>query len=111
MDPMNAGALPGDARGAVLPPPAGILASRIALEFGSTEEFARTLDRALARGGDGGATIVALLDRGDISIHIPREDGPSWNTVPLIHLHRGDQPTAAEWAQANAILEKLERYR
>ena len=95
----------------VLPPTAGIIAMRIGLEFGSPNEFASLLDHALVRGGDGGATVVALLDRGDLGIHIPREDGPCWNSVPLVHLHHGDQPSGAEWATANAILEKLERYR
>ena len=109
--PQSAGVLPAEARGAVLPPEHGLIAMRIGLEFGSPAEFARTLDRALARGGDRGVTIVAVLDRGDLAIHIPREDGPSWNTVPLVHLHRGETPSAAEWATANLILEKLERFR
>ena len=100
-----------DAARGVLPPSAGLIAMRIGLEFGSAEEFASTLDRALARGGDRGATVVAMLDRGDLASHLPREDGPSWNTVPLVHLHRGDRPSGADWAAANAILEKLERYR
>lgn len=95
----------------VLPPTSGLIAMRIGLEFGSPTEFASTLERALARGGERGATVVALLDRGDLAIHIPREDGPSWNTVPLVHLQRGRQPSAEEWASANVILEKLERYR
>ena len=95
----------------VRPPGSGVIAMRIGLEFGPPEEFSRNLEHALARGGDRGATLVAYLDRGDMTIHIPREDGPCWNAVPLIHLHRGDQPTDAEWATANAILEKLERYR
>lgn len=99
-----------EARG-VLPPTAGLIAMRIGLEFGSPAEFASTLERALARGGERGATVVALLDRGDLAIHIPREDGPSWNTVPLVHLHRGTQPSGADWATANVVLEKLERYR
>jgi hypothetical protein len=98
-------------RDPILPPGSGLIAMRIGLEFGSPQEFARTMERALARGGDRGATIVAALDRGDLSIHIPREDGPSWNCVPLVHLHRGQQPAREEWATANAILEKLERYR
>jgi hypothetical protein len=95
----------------VLPPTSGLIAMRIGLEFGSPSEFASTLERALARGGERGATVVALLDRGDLAIHIPREDGPSWNTVPLVHLHRGEAPSAEEWAMANVILERLERYR
>ena len=84
---------------------------RIGPEFGPPDEFTRSLDRALARGGERGATVVAQLDSGDLAIHIPREDGPSWNTVPLVHLHRGDEPGPEAWATANAILEKLERYR
>lgn len=100
-----------DAPRGVMPPTAGLIAMRIGMEFGSAEAFASLLERALARGGDGGATVVALLDRGDLGIHIPREDGPSWNTVPLVHMHRGGEPSVAEWATANAILEKLERYR
>jgi hypothetical protein len=95
----------------VLPPTSGLIAMRIGLEFGSPADFASTLERALARGGERGATVVALLDRGDLSIHIPREDGPSWNTVPLVHLHRGGAPSEADWTTANVILEKLERYR
>jgi hypothetical protein len=95
----------------VLPPTSGLIAMRIGLEFGSATEFASTLERALARGGERGATVVAVLDRGDLAIHIPREDGPSWNTVPLVHLHRGADPSPEEWAGANVILEKLERYR
>lgn len=100
-----------DAPRGVTPPSAGLIAMRIGLEFGSAEDFSSTLERALVRGGDRGATVVAMLDRGDINIHIPREDGPSWNTVPLVHLHRGEQPDDQEWATANGILEKLERYR
>ena len=100
-----------DAPRGVMPPSAGLIAMRIGLEFGSAEDFSSTLERALARGGDRGATVVAMLDRGDISIHIPREDGPSWNTVPLVHLHRGEEPDDGDWAIANGILEKLERYR
>jgi hypothetical protein len=84
---------------------------RITAEYGSAEEFTDTLERALARGGERGATVVALLDRGDLAIDIPREDGPSWNTVPLVHVHRGQAPDPAQWAAANAVLEKLERYR
>ena len=100
-----------DERDRLLPPAAGLITMRISHEFGSLEEFARSLERALARGGERGATIVAALDRGDLGVHIPREDGPSWNNVPLIHLRRGDEPSADEWAAANAIIEKLERYR
>ena len=84
---------------------------RIGLEFGPPEEFAHNRDLALAKGGERGATLTALLDRGDMTIHIPREDGPCWNAVPLVHLHRGEQPSDEAWAIANAILEKLERYR
>ena len=93
------------------PPTSGLIAMRIGLEFGPPEEFAGALEKALARGGERGATIVAQLDRGDLAIHIPRVDGPSWNTVPLVHLERGGEPPADAWARANAILEKLERYR
>ena len=95
----------------VLPPTSGLIAMRIGQEFGPPDEFANALEHALARGGERGATVVALLDVGDLSIHIPRVDGPSWNTVPLVHLHRGDIPTGEDWSTANAILEKLERYR
>lgn len=93
------------------PPVAGLIAMRITAEYGSPDEFSQTLERALTRGGERGATVVALLDRGDLAIHIPREDGPSWNTVPLVHVHRGRAPEAGEWAAANVVLEKLERYR
>jgi len=92
-------------------PTSGLIAMRIGLEFGAPDEVAAALDHALARGGDRGATVVAMLDRGDLSVHIPREDGPCWNSVPLVHLQRGEQPPPEAWAQANAILEKLERYR
>lgn len=93
------------------PPTSGLIAMRIGQEFGPPGEFARSLERALERGGERGATLVALLDRGDLATHIPHVDGPSWNTVPLVHLHRGRQPSAEEWAVANAIVERLERYR
>ena len=94
-------------------PDVGLLPSRIGLEFGGAEAFVDSLVRAVIDGGSlgGGATLVALLDRGDLSIHIPRRDGPAWNVVPLLHLHPGEQPTDADWASANAILERLERYR
>jgi hypothetical protein len=95
----------------VEPPTTGLIAMRIAAEYGSADEFVQTVERALARGGERGATIVAVLDRGDLAIHIPREDGPSWNTVPLIQIYRGRPPRAEEWGAANAVLEKLERYR
>jgi hypothetical protein len=84
---------------------------RIGVEFGDPADFADSLDRALARGGDRGATLVAALDRGDMSIHLPRLDGPCWNSVPLFHLDPGGAPTEADWATTSGILEKLERYR
>jgi hypothetical protein len=84
---------------------------RLAIEVGPPEAFAEALQRALVRGGRGGATIVARLDSAEIAIHIPREDGPAWNCVPLVHLHAGEEASEADWAAANAILEKLERYR
>jgi hypothetical protein len=96
---------------ALKPPSSGLIAMRIGQEFGPPEEFAASLGRALERGGERGATIVAVLDRGDLAMHIPRVDGPSWNTVPLVHLHRGQQPSAEDWAVANAIVERMERYR
>jgi hypothetical protein len=96
---------------ALRPPGAGLAAMRIGLEFGGADAFAESLVRALVRGGDGGATLVATLDSGDLSIHIPRVDGPTWNTVPLLHLHRGEVPTTEDWATTSGILEKLERYR
>ena len=92
-------------------PSAGLAAMRIGLEFGSDADFADSFERALARGGEQGATLVAVLDRGDLSIHLPRVDGPCWNSVPAFHLHRGEQPTPEDWATTNGILEKLERYR
>ena len=102
---------PGDQTFSV--PDAGLLAMRIGLEFGGTDAFVDSLVRAVIDGGSlgGGATLVALLDRGDLSIHIPRRDGPAWNVVPLLHLHPGERPSDADWASANAILERLERYR
>jgi hypothetical protein len=93
------------------PPGTGLAAMRIGLEFGGLDDFVDSLERALARGGDQGATLVAALDRGDLAIHLPRIDGPCWNSVPLFHLHRGGTPTAADWATTSGILEKLERYR
>lgn len=93
------------------PPGSGLAAMRIAVEFGGHDAFAELIDRALARGGEQGATLVALLDRGDLSVHLPRVDGPCWNSVPLFHLHRGEEPSAEDWAITSGILEKLERYR
>lgn len=92
-------------------PDSGLMAMRIGLEFGGVEAFVDSLARAVIDGGSGGATVVALLDRGDLSIHIPRRDGPAWNVVPLLHLHPGERPTDEDWSSANAILERLERYR
>ena len=92
-------------------PSAGLAAMRIGLEFGTTADFADSFERALARGGEQGATLVAALDRGDLGIHLPRVDGQCWNSVPLFHLRRGEQPTPEDWATTSGILEKLERYR
>ena len=101
---------PGD-RPSIDPPVSGLIAMRIGQEFGAPGDFAAAMERALSRGRERGATVIALLDRGDLSVHIPREDGPCWNSVPLVHLHRGEQPGPEAWAKANAVLEKLERYR
>ena len=98
-----------DAR--VLPPESGLAAMRIGVEFGGPDEFADVIERAIARGRERGATLVAKLDLGDISIHLPRVDGPCWNSVPLFHLHRGETPTDEDWAATSGVLEKLERYR
>lgn len=95
----------------LLPPATGLARMRIGVEFGSPEDFADSLERALARGGEQGATLIATLDRGDLGIHLPRTDGPCWNAVPLFHLHRGDAPSEADWTTTSGILEKLERYR
>lgn len=92
------------------PPSTGLAALRIGVEFGEAD-FTASLERALARSGDRGATLVALLDRGDLAIHLPAADGPCWNSVPLFHLVSGEGPTDADWAMTSAILEKLERYR
>jgi hypothetical protein len=92
-------------------PGSGLIAMRVGVEFGGAGEFASAVERSLARGGERGATLVAALDRGDLAIHIPREDGPCWNCVPLVHWHRGERVGAADWSAANAILERLERYR
>ncbi|HEX7197490.1 MAG TPA: hypothetical protein VF364_11750 [Candidatus Limnocylindria bacterium] len=92
-------------------PETGLAAMRIGLEFGGPADFVDSFERALARGGEQGVTLVAALDRGDLSIHLPRIDGPCWNSVPLFHLHRGEQPTPEDWTTTSGILEKLERYR
>ena len=92
-------------------PESGLMAMRIGMEFGGTDAFNDSLSRAVTEGGTGGASLIAVLDRGDLGIHIPHRDGPAWNVVPLLHLHSGEQPTDADWARANAILERLERYR
>lgn len=93
----------------ITPPPSGLAAMRIGVEFGTG--FGELVVHALARGGERGATLVAKLDLGDLGIHIPRVDGPCWNSVPLFHLHRGEQPTAQDWAVTSGVLERLERYR
>jgi hypothetical protein len=92
-------------------PASGLISMRIGVEFGGAGEFGKAVERSLARGGERGATLVAALDRGDLGIHIPREDGPCWNSVPLVHWHRGEHVRPADWASANAIIERLERYR
>ena len=97
--------------GSLLPPATGLAAMRISVEFGGPQDFAESLDRALARGGEMGATLIAVLDRGDLTVHIPRIDGPCWNSVPLFHLHRGESPSETDWQTTTAVLEKLERYR
>ncbi len=96
---------------AISAPAAGLASMRIALEFGDAADFSASFQRALAKSGTRGATLVALLDRGDLGIHVPQLDGPCWNSVPLFHLAAGEQPTKGDWATTNAILEKLERYR
>ncbi len=95
----------------VRPPETGLAAMRINIEYGGPDAFAELFDRAIARGGEQGATLVALLDRGDLSIHLPRIDGPCWNSVPLFHLHRGEAPSVEDWETTSGMLEKLERYR
>ncbi len=93
------------------PPAAGLAGMRISIEFGGLDDFSDSVQRALARGGEQGATLVAALDRGDLSLHLPRVDGPCWNSVPLFHLHRGETPSDQDWQTTSGILEKLERYR
>ena len=103
-----------DSRPAAQPieaPVTGLAAMRIGIEFGGAEDFSASFEHALAKSGVRGATLVAVLDRGDIGIHVPRLDGPSWNTVPLFHLAPGDRPAAEDWTRTSEILEKLERYR
>lgn len=100
-----------EAAGPILAPVTGLAAMRIGLEFGGPEDFAASFEHALAKSGSRGATLVAVLDRGDIGIHVPGLDGPSWNTVPLFHLARGDRPATEDWTRTSQILEKLERYR
>jgi hypothetical protein len=92
-------------------PDSGLIAMRIGLEFGGPEAFADSLSRAVGDSEGRGASIVAQLDRGDLGVHIPGRDHPAWNVVPLLHVHPDRSPTDAEWASANAILERLERYR
>ena len=95
----------------ITPPASGLVAMRIGVEFGGAEGFGELVAHALARGGERGATLVAKLDLGDLGIHLPRVDGPCWNSVPLFHLHRGEQPSAADWSVTSGVLERLERYR
>jgi hypothetical protein len=92
-------------------PEAGLLTMRVAMEFGSAAAFTDSLEQAIADDATHGATVVALLDRGDLAIHVPHRGGPAWNVVPLLHLRPGEQPSDEDWAQANVILERLERYR
>jgi hypothetical protein len=84
---------------------------RIAAEFGSSAGFAELFAHAIVRGGERGATLVAKLDLGDLGIYLPRVDGPCWNSVPLFHLHRGEEPTSEDWAVTSGVIERLERYR
>lgn len=93
------------------PPATGLAAMRIGLEFGGADAFADSFARAMARGGERGATMVAALDDGALTIHLPAVDGPCWNAVPLFHLHRGEQPTPEDWVTTGQVLEKLERSR
>ena len=95
----------------IQPPSSGLAAMRIAAEFGSPDGFAELFAHALARGGERGATLVAKLDLGDLGVHLPRVDGPCWNSVPLFHLHRGQQPSPQDWLATSGVLERLERYR
>ncbi len=101
----------GDAGTHIEAPPTGLARMRIGLEFGGAGDFSASFEQALAKSGDRGATLVALLDRGDLGIHVPHLDGPCWNSVPLFHLMSGEQPTERDWITTGGILEKLERYR
>lgn len=96
---------------AIRPPASGLAAMRIGLEFGGPEGFSDVVAHAIARGGERGVTLVARLDLGDLGLHLPRVDGPCWNSVPLVHLRRGEQPSSADWAITSSVLERLERYR
>ena len=93
------------------PPATGFAGMRIGLEFGGVDNFSASFEHALAKSQARGATLVAVLDRGDLAIHVPGLDGPTWNTVPLFHLDQGRQPTGEDWRRTGEILEKLERYR
>ena len=66
---------------------------------------------ALAHGGRIIATSPGTSQGSTFTVHLPRVDGPCWNSVPLFHLHRGEVPTDEDWATTSGILEKLERYR
>lgn len=92
-------------------PASGFVTARIGMEFGGVDEFRQALDAALARAGERGATLVAVLDRGDLRVHLPGVDGPCWNSVPLFHLQPGDDIGDQDWATTTGVLEKLERYR
>ena len=91
------------------PPVTGLAAMRIGVEFGGAEDFSASFEHALAKSGERGATLVVVLDRGDIGIHVPGLDGPSWNTVPLFHVAPGHRPATEDWTRTSEILEKLER--
>lgn len=101
----------GDAAARIEAPLTGLASMRIGLEFGGAADFSDSFERALAKSGDRGGTLVALLDRGDLAIHVPHLDGPCWNSVPLFHLMPGGQPTEQDWRTTSGVLEKLERYR
>jgi hypothetical protein len=94
-----------------MPPATGLAAMRIGVEFGGADGFADSFARALARGGPRGATMVARVESGAMSIHLPGVDAPCWNSVPLFGVRRGEAPSADDWAITSAVLEKLERSR